>query len=133
MGSPRIGLRLRAIAGDVSQEIDLLVDASSTYSWIPRGVLESLGVKPRDKWSFRIATGERAFRDVGDIIVEWRGRSSPTTVVFAQKGDASVFGTHGLDGLGLEVDPVTREVRMRSSLDALVAKAFVRRPVIQRE
>jgi len=78
-----------------------------------------LGVRPRDKWHFRTATGERAFRDVGDVIVEWRGQSSPTTVIFAQEGDRSAFGTHGLDGLGLEVDPATRGVRRREHLLAL--------------
>jgi len=119
MGPTFISLRLRALTGDVSLEIDLQVDTGSTYSWIPRKALEGLRIEPKGTWPFRTAKGERVFREVGDVIVEWEGQTGPTTVVFAQEGDAPAFGTHGLDSLGLEVDPVTGGVRRREHLLAL--------------
>jgi len=120
LGATYITLRLRSFGGEGgSVELKLLVDTGSTYSWIPKKVLEGLGVKPKGKWYFGTMTGERASREVGDVMVEWGELAGPTTVVFAQEGEGSVFGLHGLESLGLEVDPVTKEVRRSESLLAL--------------
>jgi len=40
-------------------------------------------------------------------------------VVFAEKGDAEVMGIDTLEGLGLEIDPVTKQLRKAESLLAL--------------
>jgi predicted aspartyl protease len=51
--------------------------------------------------------------------VEYEGEIAPTLVVFAEEGDESVLGLHALESLGLEVDPVTRQVRRSEGLIAL--------------
>jgi len=42
-------------------------------------------------------------------------------VVFAERNDMEVMGVEALEGLGLEVDPVTRQLRRSESMLALTA------------
>jgi len=56
---------------------------------------------------------------VGEAIREYAGDRATRMVVFAELGDAEVLGVDALEGLGLEVDPVTRELRKAASLLAL--------------
>ncbi|MCX8205200.1 MAG: hypothetical protein N3H31_06085 [Candidatus Nezhaarchaeota archaeon] len=53
------------------------------------------------------------------MFIEYEGEVAPTTVVFAEEGDESVFGLHALGSLGLEVGPVTRQARKSEALIAL--------------
>ena len=99
--------------------LDLLVDTGAAYSWLPRRFLEELGVKPVRRSRFKTIKGEVIVRDVGYAFVEYEGEIAPTVVVFAEEGDESVLGLHALESLGLEVDPVTRQVRRSEALIAL--------------
>jgi len=58
-------------------------------------------------------------RNVGHVFVEYGGEVTPKTVVFADEKDVSVVGLHLLESLGLEVDPITRQVRKSEALLAL--------------
>ncbi|MEM4310924.1 MAG: hypothetical protein QXX95_00850 [Nitrososphaerales archaeon] len=39
-------------------------------------------------------------------------------IVFAEKGDATVLGTYSLEGLGFEVNPVTKQL---NKVEAFIA------------
>ena len=120
MGETRIRVRFRAMpTSPASRELSLLVDTGATYSWLPRKFLEELGVRPSRRSGFKTIRGEVVVRDVGYVFVEYEGEVAPTTVVFAEEGDECVFGLHALESLGLEVDPVTRQVRRSEALKAL--------------
>jgi clan AA aspartic protease len=120
MGETRICVRFRALpTSPASQELNLLVDTGAAYSWLPRRFLEEIGVKPVRKGRFKTIKGEVIVRDVGHLFIEYEGEIAPTTVVFAEEGDESVLGLHALESLGLEVDPVTRQVRRSEALIAL--------------
>jgi predicted aspartyl protease len=122
MGEVRIRVRLRALpTSPASSELDLLVDTGAAYSWLPRKLLEELGVKPVRKGRFKTIKGEVVVRDVGYAFVEHESEMAPTVVVFAEEGDESVLGLHALESLGLEVDPVTRQVKRSEALIALRA------------
>ncbi|MCC6065558.1 MAG: aspartyl protease family protein [Thermofilum sp.] len=122
MGEVRIRVRFRALpTSPASSELDLLVDTGAAYSWLPRKLLEELGVKPVRKGRFKTIKGEVVVRDVGYAFVEYEGEMAPTVVVFAEEGDESVLGLHALESLGLEVDPVTRQVKRSEALIALRA------------
>jgi len=45
------------------------------------------------------------------VVIECLGRRATSIVVFAEEGENEVLGLHELEGLGLEVDPVTRKLR----------------------
>jgi len=98
------------------------VDAGSTYTWVRREVLENLGVKPTARWRFRTIDGRIIERDMSKV-VERLGERATGIVVFAERGDAEVLGVDALEGLGLEVDPTTRQLKKIESLLALWAPA----------
>lgn len=89
---------------------DALVDTGSEYTWVPRGVLESLGITPRRKQAFLVADGRRVERDIGYALVRAAGTEAPDLVVFAELGDMILLGVHSLEGLNLKVDPVRKEL-----------------------
>ena len=51
--------------------------------------------------------------------MEYGGERATRMVVFAEKGDANVLGVDALEGLGLEVDSTTKELRKSEALLAL--------------
>lgn len=60
-------------------------------------------------------------REVGEVLMEYANERATRMVVFAQGGDAHILGVDALEGLGLEVDPVTKELRKTEALLALRA------------
>jgi len=120
MGETYIKVSVRSSPTEVvSEELSLLVDTGAAYSWVPRNLLKKLGVTPTRKARFKTIKGEVIVREVGHVFAEHEGETAPTTVVFAEDKDASVFGLHGLESLGLEVDPNTMRVRKSEVLLAL--------------
>jgi predicted aspartyl protease len=100
-------------------ELELPVDTGSTYTWIKREKLTRLGVKGTGRRLFR-TIGNRVMEcEVGEAVVERLGRRATTIVVFAEERDNEVLGLHALEGLGLEVDPVTRELGESESIPVL--------------
>lgn len=89
---------------------DVIVDTGSEYNWMPRRLLETLGVRPERVDRFRTADGRVLERDIGFAILSAGGRSTPTIVAFAEKGDMVLLGAHGLAGLNMRVDPATKEL-----------------------
>ena len=89
---------------------DTLVDTGSEYTWIPRGVLEELGVAAERKQGFIVADGRRIDRDIGYVLVRAGGSEAPALVVFAETGDMTLLGAHSLEGLNLKIDPVRKEL-----------------------
>jgi predicted aspartyl protease len=89
---------------------DVMVDTGSEYTWLPRALLEELGVSPMRSERFETADGRILEREVGFAMVFARGRSSPTIVAFAGPGDMVTLGAVALEGLNLRVDRARREL-----------------------
>jgi len=102
-------------------ETELIVDTDSTYTWVRREKLEAIGIRPSKVRKFRTIEGKTIEREVGEAVIECLGESATRIVVFAEKGDAEVMGIDTLEGLGLEIDPVTKQLRKAESLLALTA------------
>ena len=100
-------------------ETELIVDTGSTYTWVRKERLEMISVKPTGLKRFGTIEGKTIKREVSETIIECLGESATRIVVFAEKGDAEVMGVDTLEGLGLEVDPVTKQLRKAESLLAL--------------
>jgi predicted aspartyl protease len=81
--------------------------------------MAKLGIKPSRRVKFKTIEGRVVERGVGHLFIEWNGETAPTPIVFAEEGDQTVIGLHALESLGLEVDPVTRELRKSEALLAL--------------
>ncbi|MSR05993.1 MAG: hypothetical protein EXR93_02815 [Gemmatimonadetes bacterium] len=100
---------------------ETLVDTGSEFTWIPRTVLEELGVAPQRKQGFLVADGRRIDRDIGYALVRAGGSEAPDLVVFAEQGDMSLLGAHSLEGLNLKIDPVRKELVPAGPVIAAVA------------
>ena len=119
MGHTTASIELYGADRSRHREVDLLVDTGSTYTWVPRPLLEEISIKPSTVRNFRTIDGRTLKRDVGEALMEYRGERATRMVVFAEKGDANVLGVDALEGLGLEVDPTTKELRKADALLAL--------------
>jgi predicted aspartyl protease len=89
---------------------DVMVDTGSEYNWIPREVLEAIGVTPVRVDRFQTADGRVLERDVGFALIYAAGRSAPTVVVFADEGDMTLLGAHGIEGLNVRIDLARKEL-----------------------
>lgn len=92
-------------------ELNLLVDSGAIYSIIKANKLEELGIKPEYRSDFKTADGRIIERKFGVAVIEYGGKGTGTVVVFGEADDTEVLGIHALEGLGLELDPVTKELR----------------------
>ena len=100
--------------GQTWESIDALVDTGSTYTWIPRRLLERLDVGPQFLREFETADGRVIQRDMAITMVRWDGEMMPTLVVFGGDGDAVLLGAYTMEGFALAPDPVNqRLVRVR--------------------
>jgi uncharacterized protein (DUF305 family)/predicted aspartyl protease len=89
---------------------DALVDTGSEYTWVPRQVLESLGIRTERTLAFIVADGRRLERDIGYALIRAGGNEAPDLVVFAEPGDLILLGAHSLEGLNLKVDPLRKQL-----------------------
>ena len=96
--------------GELRYVPDTLVDTGSECTWVPRPVLESLGVAVEKRRAFIVADGRRIEREIGYVIIHVAGTSTTDEVVFSEEGDFPILGVHSLEGLNLRVDPVKKEL-----------------------
>lgn len=102
---------------------DMMVDTGSEYSWVPKELLDELGVKPARTERFKTADGRILERDIGYAMVFAAGRASPTIVVYAGEGDMVLLGALALEGMNLRVDLVLRELVPAGPVPVAIARA----------
>src|SRR5262245_10334933 len=108
MGTFRTSIQIEHVVerGRLVTIDNALVDTGSEYTWIPRPLVESIGIQVEGQQRFRVADGRALERDVGFAIVRAAGAFAPDFVVFAEPGDIVLLGARSLEGLNLRVDPV---------------------------
>lgn len=112
MGIFRTTIAVAALhAPDLRTELhDVMVDTGSEYNWLPSETLAQLGVVPVRIDRFETADGRVLERPVGFALVYAGERSAASAVVFANPGDLTLLGAHGLEGLNLRVDLGRKEL-----------------------
>lgn len=103
-----IGVESPRQRGTITSVEETLVDTGSEATWVPRSVLESLGVTVERQRGFIVADGRRIDRDIGYAIIHAAGTATIDEVVFAGDTDFPILGAHSLEGLNLRVDPVKK-------------------------
>lgn len=88
----------------------VLVDTGAELSWVPSGVLESLGVERNNKWLFRQADGTILGRWTGSVWIYVAGKRAADEVVFGGPSDLVLLGSRSLEGLNFRVEPVTKQL-----------------------
>lgn len=97
-----------------TEEVSLLVDTGATLSWVPRPLLEKLGIKPTARLEFQLADGRLLQRDAGAALFTIDGKSLGIPVAFGEPGEESVLGATALEALGFIVDPVEQKLIPRN-------------------
>jgi predicted aspartyl protease len=105
-----IGIENPAQRGQVQELAETLVDTGSAFTWVPRAVLESLGIRPVRRQGFIVADGRRVEREMGYAIVHAAGVATADDVVFAEANDFVLLGVRSLEGLNLRVDVVQKRL-----------------------
>ena len=105
-----IGIENPAQRGRVQELAETLVDTGSAFTWIPRSVLESLGIRPVRRRGFIVADGRSVEREMGFAIVHAAGVATVDDVVFAEQNDFVLLGARSLSGLNLRVDVVQKRL-----------------------
>jgi len=94
-----------------SRGVYALVDSGARYSVLPASLAESLGARHVRLERFELADGREVTWRLGQLDVECQGRRVTTLVVFGEGADVHLLGVYALEGLGLELDPVHKELR----------------------
>lgn len=110
MGSFRVQIEIGDPAGGRFESLLALVDAGATYTWVPRDVLERLGIRPEEERPFVLADGRQVAYSIAWTRVRIDGRTQPTIVVFGDPGFESLLGVFTLEGFGLAADPLNRRL-----------------------
>ena len=88
------------------REVELEVDTGSTYTALPRQMLETLGVPVDTSVPARLADGSRQMLKIGETKVRLGGKEFTTIVIFAEEEEPSLLGVITLEEALLAVDPV---------------------------
>ncbi len=92
------------------ERLEAAVDTGAFYCWVPRSVLERLGVKPHASETFVLASGDEIDCEIGRAWVRHNGQMEITIVVFGKDGTETLLGAYALEGLRLMVDPVNEQL-----------------------
>ncbi|MBI2887630.1 MAG: hypothetical protein HYY02_10530 [Chloroflexi bacterium] len=95
------------------------MDTGSLYTWVPRSLLQQLGVRPTATRRFVLANGEVIDRDVAWIVIRLNGETSPTICVFGDEGTEPLLGVVALEEYALAADPVNQRLIPMEKLPAL--------------
>ena len=106
MGTVTVTIGVGDREGRQFEEIEVTVDTGSTYTAVPREMLERLGVRVERSMPSETADGRIVPVDVAHTTVRLEGLEFPTPVIFAEPGEPSLLGVVTLEEAALVVDPV---------------------------
>lgn len=110
MGTFYVKIEVGDPAGKQWEAVEALVDTGATYTWLPRPLLERLGLVPAFRFPFVLADGRRIEREMAETRVRLDGKTRTTLVVFGDEGTQPLLGAYTMEGFGLAPDPVNRRL-----------------------
>ena len=112
MGMLRVAIALaNPFHPEQERSVELTVDTGAPYSMVPTSLLRALGIEPLERQAFRLANGQEIEREVGLARFAYNGRKGVSKVIFGEETDTRILGVVALEEMGLEVDPVNKELR----------------------
>ena len=121
MGHFRVAMQVGHPTDERFEPIEALVDTGATYTWVPRDVLERLGVVPEEEWPFVLADGREVRYPMAWIRMRLGERVQPTIAVFGEPRSEPILGVVTLEEFRLAADPVNRRLVSVPGLLKLVA------------
>jgi predicted aspartyl protease len=107
--------------GETRAVENAMVDTGSEFTWIPRTILDELGIRAERPQRFMLADGRAIERSLGIAIVHAAGSNAPDFVVFAEPGDMALLGARSLEGMNLRVDPQRKQLVPAGPIPAAAA------------
>jgi clan AA aspartic protease len=106
LGTVTVTIQVGDHQGHQFETIDIVVDTGSTYTAVPRAMLQRLGVPVQRSLPSETADGRMVPVDVGETIIRLEGLQFHTPVIFAEENEPSLLGVVTLEEASLAVDPV---------------------------
>ena len=106
MGTITVTIQVGDQQGDRFEELDIIVDTGSTYTAVPRAILERLGVPIQRSLPSETADGRIVPVDVGETTIRLEGLQFHTPVIFAEENEPTLLGVVTLEQAALAIDPV---------------------------
>ena len=110
MGRFRVAVQVGSRTDEHLESLEALVDTGATYTWIPRDVLEDLGVVPEEDRPFVLADGREAHYQIAWVQIKIQERVQPTIALFGERGSEPILGVVTLEEFLLAVDSVGRRL-----------------------
>ena len=104
VGTFRVDFTIRNRNTGQSRELNGLVDTGASYTIIPAGILDELGIEHDETELFSLADGSVQELDIGwaDMVLEGRTRSAH--VVFGTSPNKILLGAMALEAFALAAD-----------------------------
>ena len=106
MGTVKVTIGVGDPQGRTFEDLEVIVDTGSTFTAVPRSLLQSLGVPVERSLPSETADGRIAPVDVGETTIRLEGIQFHTPVIFAEEGEPSLLGVVSLEQAALAVDPL---------------------------
>ena len=110
MGTVVTAVEVGDLQGRNFRRIEVEVDTGSTYTALPREMLQALEVPVESSVQSQLADGSLQEVEIGQATIRLGRRQFSTTVIFAEEGEPSLLGVIALEEALLAVDPVNNEL-----------------------
>ena len=110
MGTVTATIEVGDPRGQSFREVEVEVDTGSTFTALPREMLQTLGVAVSRSVPSRLADGSVQTVEIGEARIRLAGSEFTTPVIFADEGEPSLLGVITLENALLVVDPVNNEL-----------------------
>ena len=106
MGTVKVTIGVGDPQGRQFEDVEVVVDTGSTYTAVPREMLQRLGVPVKRSLPSETADGRLVPVDVGRTAIRLEGLEFSTPVIFAEEGEPSLLGMVSLQEAALAVAPL---------------------------
>ena len=106
MGTVKVTIGVGDSQGRQFEELNVTVDTGSTYTAIPKAMLQRLGVPVERSLPSETADGRIVPVNVGEATIRLQGLQFHTPVIFAEENEPSLLGVVSLEQAALAVDPL---------------------------
>lgn len=110
MGTFRYTIQVGRLDGSRVETLEALVDTGATYTWIPRPILERLGLPVTSRRRLQLADGQIIERDSGLALVTIDRETVATTCIFGDPDSLALLGAVTLEEFGLAPDPLHKQL-----------------------
>ena len=106
MGTFNVSIQIGDLAGQQFVEVQALVDTGSTYTVLPKELLEQLGINQEGQRSFELGDDRLVEYPIGYARLRLSEVQTIVLVVFGPEVVSPLLGATALEHLSLAVDPI---------------------------